>query len=195
MSGVLESGPYVLSRGDKMKISLTKGMLSKRRIAAVVLALSFVLGTATLTLVQAASIEKSGTVIIYPGPEMVVSLQIHNYNYNPNPDFTIFHAILKIQNNYMEDIFVKSISVQSWSDPLGRSNNLLYGSGERTDILVPAGETVTTRLNLKAYHFSELILDTDVYSYYSINWIHGANEYTKGGVHIENAAYWWQELY
>ncbi|MCK4455222.1 MAG: hypothetical protein KAU99_02615 [Thermoplasmata archaeon] len=178
-----------------MKISLTKGMLSKKRIAAIVLALSFVFGTVTLTLVQAATIQKSGTVVIYPGPEMVVSLQIHNYNYNPNPDFTIFHAILKIQNNYMEDIYVNRIYVESWSDPKGSAGSLHYGCGERTDILVPAGETIVTRLNMKAYHFSELILDPDVYSYYTINWVHGANEYTKFGLHVEDASYWWQALY
>lgn len=178
-----------------MKKSLTKGMLSKKRIAAIVIALSFVFGTATLTLVQAASIEKSFWVEIYDDGDMIVNLQIHNYNYNPNPDFTIFHAILKIQNNYMENILVKSIYVEAWSDPKGSAGNLHYGSGERTDITVPAGETVVTRLNLKAYHVSYLVNDTDVYYYYSINWVHGADEYTKFGGHVTNAASWWQLLY
>ncbi|MCK4367216.1 MAG: hypothetical protein KAW84_04660 [Thermoplasmata archaeon] len=178
-----------------MKKSLTKGVLSKKGIAAIVVALSFVFGTATLTLVQAGSIEKSFWVEIYNDGDMIVELQIHNYNYNPNPDFVIFHAILKITNNYMEDIYVNSIYVESWRDPKGTSDNLLYGDGTRTDILVPAGETVVKRLNLKAYHFSELIEDEDVFSYYSINWVHGANEYTKFGMYEENAAFWWQELY
>lgn len=170
-------------------------MLSKRRIAAIVLALSFVFGTVTLTLVQAATIEKSLTKTIFDDGGMKVDLQIHNYNYNPNPDFTIFHAILKITNNYMEDIFVKSIYVEAWSDPKGSSGNLQYGSGERTDILVPAGETIVTRLNMKAYHVSQLVYDPDVYSYYSINWVHGANEHTKFGMAVTNAALWWQLLY
>ncbi|MCJ2670261.1 MAG: hypothetical protein LN416_07120 [Candidatus Thermoplasmatota archaeon] len=178
-----------------MKKSLTKGMLSKKRIAAIVLALSFVFGTATLTLVQATTIQKSMTLTIYDDGGMKVDLQIHNYNYNPNPDFTIFHAILKITNNYMEDIFVKSIYVESWSDPKGSGGNLLYGDGTKTDILVPAGETVVTRLNMKAYHVSQLVYDDSVYSYYSINWVHGANEYTKFGMHLENADLWWQLLY
>ena len=170
-------------------------MLSKKRIAAIVLALSFVFGTATLTLVQATSIEKSVTLTIYDDGGMKVDLQIHNYNYNPNPDFTIFHAILKITNNYMEDVFVKSIYVEAWSDPKGSADNLLYGDGLRTNISVPAGETVVTRLNMKAYHVSQLVYDPDVYSYYSINWVHGANEYTKFGMHMENADLWWQLLY
>ncbi len=178
-----------------MEKSLTKGMLSKKRIAAIVLALSFIFGTVTLTLVQAQSIEKSMTLTIYDDGGMVVELQIHNYNYNPQPDFTIFHAILKITNNYMEDIFVKSIYVESWSDPKGSAGNLLYGDGTKTDILVPAGETVVTRLNMKAYHVSQLVYDEEVYNYYSINWVHGANEYTKFGMHEENAASWWQLLY
>ena len=185
----------MLSRGDKMKISLTKGMLSKRRITAIVLALSFVFGTATLTLVQAGSINKSATVTIFDDGGMKVDLQIHNYNYNPNPDFTIFHAILKITNNYMDDILVNSIYVESWSDPKGSGGNLLYGSGERFSIPVPAGETVVTRINLKAYHVSQLVYDESVYSYYSINWVHGANEYTKFGMQVTDAAQWWQWLY
>ncbi len=185
----------MLSRGDKMKKSLTKGMLNKKRIAAIVLALSFVFGTATLTLVQAASIEKSSWVTIYADDGLKVDLQIHNYNFNPNPDFTIFHAILKIHNKYMEDIFLKSIYIESWKHPKSTPDNLLYANGTKTDVLVPAGETVVTRLNLKAYHFTDLIEDADVYSYYSINWIHGADEYTKFGMHVEDAAWWWQELY
>ncbi|MCJ2563470.1 MAG: hypothetical protein LN417_05215 [Candidatus Thermoplasmatota archaeon] len=178
-----------------MKKSLTKGMLSKKRIVAIVLALSFVFGTATLTLVQAATIEKSSWQTIYEDDGLKVDLQIHNFNYNPNPDFTIFHAILKIQNNDMEDIFLKSMYIESWKDPKGTPFNLQYANGTRTDVLVPAGETVVTRLNLKAYHHSELIHDHDVYSYYSINWVHGLNEYTKFGMHVVDADWWWQELY
>ena len=178
-----------------MKKSLTKGMMSKRGIVAIVLALSFVFGTATLTLVQAASIETSSWVTIYEDDGLKVDLQIHNFNYNPNPDFTIFHAILKIQNNHTEDIFLKSMYIESWKDPKGTPDNLQYANGTRTDVLVPAGETVVTRLNLKAYHHSELIHDPDVYSYYSINWVHGANEYTKFGMHEADAEWWWQELY
>ena len=170
-------------------------MLSKRGIVAIVLAFSFIAGTATLTLVQAASIEKSYWVTIYEDDGLKVDLQIHNYNFNPNPDFTIFHGILKIQNKYMEDIFLKSMYIESWKDPKGTPDNLQYANGTKTDVLVPAGETIVTRLNLKAYHHSELIRDSDVYSYYSINWVHGANEYTKFGLHVEDAEWWWQELY
>lgn len=178
-----------------MKKSLTNGVLSRRRIIAIVLSLSFLFGTAALTLVQAASIEKSLTRTIYNDGYMVVDLQIHNYNFNPNPDFTIFHAILKITNNYMEDIYVKTIYIESWSGPKNGPSSVQYANATRTDILVPAQETVVIRLNLKAYHFSVLIKDDSVYSYYTINWLHGGNEYTKFGLYMENAAKWWQLLY
>lgn len=178
-----------------MEISLTRPNLSRRRIVAIALSLCFVFATAVITLVQAATINKSVTVTIYEDEYMTVDLQIHNYNYNPNPDFCIFHAILKVTSRYNVDILVKTIYIESWSDPKYVAGALMYGSGERTDIVVPAGETTVMRLNMKSYHFSELISDPDVYSYYSINWVHGANEYTKFGLHMESALDWWNMLY
>lgn len=176
-----------------MKKSLAVKISSRRGMIAIFVSLSFIFGTAALTLVQAASINKSVTVDIFDDGNLDVDLQIHNYNLHPN--FAIFHGILKITSYYNTDITVNHMYIESWSGPKTWPDSVQYGSGEKEGILVPAGETVVKRLNLKAHHFDALIMDDTVYNYYAIDWTHGSNNYTKYGMHIENAAYWWDQLY
>ncbi len=176
-----------------MRKALYDWAKSKRGIVTIAVSLSFVFGMLGLTLVQAPSYDRSRIVTIYDDSNLIVTLQIHHYQILPN--HAMFHAILKFTNNYDEDIMVDSIHIESWncakSGCPGSESLVLYGEANRTAVFVPAQETTKMQLNQKAQHFDELVLDQDVYNYFSISWTHGTNSYSKAGCHIEDATVWW----
>ncbi|MFQ6106495.1 MAG: hypothetical protein ACE5QF_02750 [Thermoplasmata archaeon] len=170
-----------------------RGILSGRKLIALFLSLSFVFGTAALTYAQGAVVKQSVTVKIFDDGNLIAWLTIHHYTINPN--FANMHAILKVQNNYDNDIFVEYLSVESWSDDKTDPKSVMYGADSKTDIPVPAGETVVMRINEKVYHFGELIEDDDVWSYSIVTWTHGGNHYSKSQITHTDATYWWHQLY
>lgn len=182
------------SRRVEMKKHTIGGMLSRRRLIAVFLSLSFILGTALVTYAQAGKVEQSVTVEIFNDEEKLIAwLTIRHYNVNPN--FANMHALLKIQNNYEDDIYLRYLSVESWSDDKTETDSLLYGKGTKNGTVVPAGETAVFRVNVKAYHFDALIADDDVWSYTIITWTHAGTTYSEGDIVHTNAYDVWNELY
>jgi hypothetical protein len=98
-----------------MRKALFDWAKSAKGMITIAVSLSFVFGTMGLTLVQAASYDRSAVIEIYEGPELVVTLFIHHWQVLPN--HAMFHATLKFTNNYDEDITVDHIEIESWSCP------------------------------------------------------------------------------
>ncbi|MFQ5884299.1 MAG: hypothetical protein ACE5IO_04285 [Thermoplasmata archaeon] len=176
-----------------MKKSMIRGMLSRRRLIAVFLSLSFILGTVLVTYAQAAKMEQSATVKIYDDDKLVAYLTIRHYTVNPN--FAVMHALLKITNNYEDDIYMEYLSVESWSDDKTETSSVMYGKATKGGVTIAAGETVVFRINVKAYHFSELITDDDVWSYTIITWTHAGTTYSEADIAHTDAYDVWHQLY
>ncbi len=173
---------------------MIRGMLSRRRLIAVFLSLSFILGTVLVTYAQAAKMDQSATVEIFNDDEKLKAwLTIRHYNVNPN--FAVMHALLKIQNNYEEDIHLEYLSVESWNDSKTEKDSVMYGKASKGGVTIAAGETVVFRVNVKAYHLGELMEDDDVWSYTIITWTHAGTTYSEVQVVHTDAEYWWHQLY
>lgn len=170
------------------------GKLSRRRLIAVFLSLSFILGTALVTYAQAAKFEQSATVEIFNDKEkLIADLTIRHYTVNPN--FAVMHALLKITNNYEDDIYMEYLSVESWSGDNTEETSVMYGKASKGGVTIAAGETVVFRINVKAYHLYDLIENDDVWSYTIITWTHAGTTYSQSEIVHTDAEDWWRQLY
>lgn len=185
-----------------MRRILSRGMLSKRRIVAALLSMSFIFGTMAITLSQATWFEGSASIKVYGDENLFVKLQVHHYTVHTK--FAIMHAILKVQSNYTEDILVNNIHIESYSCSKsyaglgtcpGGEPFRKYGEGDKANISVPGMDTTKMRLNMKAYNWTFLIVDTEVWSYYSITWTHGSDTYFKSGINKEDVSEWYGKLW
>ena len=168
--------------------------MSRRRLIAVFLSLSFILGTVLVTYAQAAKMKQSATVEIFNDDgKLIADLTIRHYTVNPN--FAVMHALLKITNNYEDDIYLQYLSVESWSGNKEVGTSLFYGKGTKNGTVVPAGETVAFRINVKAYHLDKLMVDDDVWSYTIITWTHAGTTYSQSKIVHTDASHWWHQLY
>lgn len=179
------------------KIFLGKeGVLKKVSVVAV--SVAFVLVTAMVSYVQAATQPPSSIWLqIYPEQgetdDLTVELKIHRFTFHK--DFAIFHYLLRITNDYDQEIYVHEITAEAWSDMKGGPNaGVMYGKDTKTNITIPALETKVIRLNHKAQNHNLLILDETVYAYAYIAWRHGTNEYTKSCMVMIDAKDFWQQL-
>lgn len=182
-----------------MKISFeNKGAVIKKA-SIIAVCVAFVLGTGAFTFVQAATKPESSPWIDIWGEtggtdDMYVKLKIHRYTINP--EFAIFHYLLSIQNQYDDDITVKILSIEAWSDEKdGPGSPKLYGKKSATDIHIAGWDTEIVRLNQKARNFGDLIKDTDVFVYSYIEWTHGVNEYSMSWSDTIDARSYWGQLF
>ena len=173
-----------------------------KRASIIAVCVAFVLGTGAFTFVQAATKpESSGWIDIWGETggtdDMYVKLKIHRYTENPH--WAIMHYLLSIQNQYDDDIHVKYLSIEAWSDDKdGPGSPMLYGKNSATDIHIAGWDTEIIRLNQKAQNFSSLMVDTSVYVYAYIEWTHGINEHSLSWSSTDNpidAKSYWDELF